>query len=160
MTEECQPSEVDEAKIFYRAECSKRHAGKLKQRVFSTTKGDELIKFIRKNNIKGRCFTKQLDSLSDDGIYFVNPYHVKSKNRYENHAEEQLCDIVKLIRENAVDSEWQFSIFGKKRLCSSCLGRLCYENKEKNDLSFSKHLGYLWIPALLEQGRNIKISTI
>ena len=77
----------------------------MKQRVFSTTKGDELISFITKNNIKGRCFTKQPDSLPDDGIYFVNPYHVKSKNRYEVHAEEQLCNIVNLIRKNAVDSE-------------------------------------------------------
>ena len=160
VTEEYKPSVVDEAEIFYRGECSKRHAGKLKQRVFSATKGDELISFIRKNNFKGRFFTKESDSLPEDGIYFVNPYHVKSKNRYEMHAEEQLCDIVKLIRKNAVDSEWQFSIFGKKRPCSSCFGRLCYENKGKNDLSFSKHPGYLWIPALLGQDRDIQISTI
>ena len=160
VTEEYQPSGVDEAERFYRAECSKRHAGKLKQRVFSSTKSDELISFIRKHNIKGRFFIKQPDSLPEDGIYFVNPYHVKSKNRYEAHAEEQLCDIVKLIRKNAVDSEWQFSIFGKKRPCSSCFGRLCYENKGKNDLLFSKHPGYLWIPALLGQDRDIQISTI
>ena len=37
VTEEYQPSGVDEAERFYRAECSKRHAGKLKQRVFSAT---------------------------------------------------------------------------------------------------------------------------
>ena len=159
VTGEYKPSRIDEAEI-YRADCSKRHAEKLKQRVFSVTKGDELISFIRKNNIKGRFFTKQPGPLPADGIYFVNPYHVKSKNRYEVHAEEQLCDIVKLIRKNAVDSEWQFTIFGKKRPCSSCFGRLCYENKGKNDLSFSKHPGYLWIPALLEQKTDIQISTI
>ena len=160
VTEQYKPSGVDKAERSYRADCSKRHAAKLKQRVFSATKGDELVSFIRRNNIKGRFFTKQRDSLPDDGIYFVNPYHVKSKNRYEVHAEEQLCDIVKLIRENAVDSDWKFGIFGKKRPCCSCFGRLCYENKGKNDLSFSKHPGYLWIPALLGQDKDIQISTI
>lgn len=160
VTVEYQPHGVDSDEIFRRAERSKRHAKKLKQRVFSDKTSDELVHFIRTNNGKGKIFSSQPDSLPDYGIYFVNPYKVKSKNDYEIHAEEQLCNIVQLIRKDLANGEWYFNIFGKKRPCSSCFGRLCHESKENNDLSFSKYPGYLWIPALLEQERNVQLSTL
>ena len=160
VTKEYQPDGADSDEKFRRAERSKRHAKKLSQRLFSEKTADELINFIRNNNEKGKIFSSEPNSLPDDGIYFVNPFKVKSKNEYEIHAEEQLCNIVQLIRKGETNGEWYFNIFGKKRPCSSCFGRLCHENKGNNDLSFSQYPGYLWIPALLEQDRNVQISTL
>lgn len=106
VTVEYQPHGVDSDEIFRRTERSKRHAKKLKQRVFSDKTSDELVHFIRTNNGKGKIFSSQPDSLPDYGIYFVNPYKVKSKNDYEIHAEEQLCKIVQLIRKDLANGEW------------------------------------------------------
>ena len=115
VTEKYQPYGADLDEKFRRTERSKRHAKKLNQRVFSEKTADELILFIRNNNVKGKIFSSEPTSLPDDGIYFVNPYKVKSKNEYEIHAEEQLCNIMQLIRKSATNNEWYFSIFGKKR---------------------------------------------
>ena len=160
VTVKYQPYGVDSDERFRRAERSKRHAKKLKERVFSDKTADELVHFIRSKNVEGKICGTHPDPLPPDGIYFVNPYNDKSKNEYEIHAEEQLCNIVQWIRKDAVNGEWYFNIFGKKRPCSSCFGRLCHESKENNDLSFSQYPGYLWIPALLVQDRNVQISTL
>ena len=160
VTEKYKPSARNEDEREQLAKLSKRHSEKLKQRVFSTRKAGGLIHFIQNNNVKGKFFISQSDSLPDEGIYFVNPFNDKSNDKYKRHAEEQLCDIAQLIRNNAADGEWHFAIFGKMRPCGSCYGRLCYENKLNNDLIFSLHPGFLWISALMEQDKDTQISSI
>ena len=160
VTEEYKPNGVNEDEMIRRANRSKRHVRKLKQRVYSTARADRFINFIRNNNGRGKIFSSKLDALPNDGIYFVNPYKVSANNKYEKHAEEQLCYIVQLIRNKAAKNEWKFRIFGKKRPCSSCFGQLCYEEEKNNDLFFSQHPGYLWFPALKEQDIDVQLSTI
>ena len=160
VTKEYQPHGVNEIEMMRRANRSKRHVGKLKQRVYSKAKADQFISFIQSNNGQGKMFSSQWDSLPNDGIYFVNPYKVIANKEYKVHAEEQLCYIVRLIMDNVSKGEWNFRIFGKKRPCSSCFGRLCYENEKNNDLFFSQYPGYLWFPALREQDIGVQLSTI
>ena len=160
VTKEYQPHGINEDEMMHRANRSKRHAGKLKQRVYSNAKADRFISFIQKNNGQGEIFSSRWDPLPNDGIYFVNPYKVTENNEYKVHAEEQLCYIARLIRDSTSKGEWNFRIFGKKRPCMSCFGRLCYENEKNKDLFFSQHPGYLWFPALREQDRDVQLSTI
>ena len=122
VTKEYKSHVVNEDVMMRRANRSKRHAGKLKQQVYSKETADRFISFIKENNRQGKMFSSHSGQLPNDGIYFVNPYKVTANNEYKVHAEEQLCDIIELIREKG---EWNFRIFGKKRPCMSCFGRLC-----------------------------------
>ena len=160
VTKEYNPFARNEDEREELAKLSKRHAEKLKQRVFSSRKANGLIHFIQNNNTTGKFFVSQFGPLPDEGIYFVNPFNHKSKHKCKRHAEEQLSDIAQFIRNNAGNIEWRFAIFGKMRPCGSCYGRLCYEKEKNNDLIFSLHPGFLWISALMAQDKDSQISTI
>ena len=136
---------------------SKRHTEKLKRRVFHNTKGNDLIEFIRKNHAKLKTIKTDRFVLPEPGIYFVEPQNVP-KEEHKGHPEEQLCDLVQLFRRQR--QKWNFQIYGKKRPCFSCLGRLRYERNEHKDLKFNQYPGYLWIPNLLKQNLEFQIKTV
>ena len=141
-----------------KADRSKRHAGKLKQRVFNNTEGNNLIEFIRKNHAKCKIIEFPRSISLNAGIYFVKPQD-KPREEHKSHPEEQLCDLVQLFRRLPQPQEWNFQIYGKNRPCFSCFGRLEERNKHQ-DLKFCKNPGYLSIPHLLKQNLNVQIKTV
>ena len=146
-----------------RKERSERHARKLQKNVFNSDIDNNLIKFIKSNtSAPGKIFFsyETLEKLPNHGIYFVKPCQNVLKKGYKKHAEEQLCDIIQSIRKFKAGDDWEFKIYGKKRPCISCLGRLCYEQVQYDHLYFSKYPGYLWIPAVLEQNLEVQKKTL
>lgn len=158
-----QPSGKTDNLREIRKERSERHAKKLQQNVFNSTSDNNLIKFIQNHTaVPGKIFLsyESLRKLPNYGIYFVKPRQNIQKKGYKIHAEEQLCDIIQSIRKFGPASDWEFKIYGKKRPCISCLGRLCYEKVQHDHLDFSNHPGYLWIPAVLAQKLEVQKKTL
>ena len=159
-----------------RGERSNMYAETLKKLFLNNSDNINLIDFIRNHRSSHQIFNIQDPSL-EEGMYFVNPCNVIPKKGYKYHAEEQLCNIVELVEEVNTKEKLKYQIYGRKRPCMSCFGRLChikyeknYENqaanreinnekKERINLTFSQHPGFFWIDAFLEQPLDVQMST-
>lgn len=169
-------NETEKEKMKRRGERSKEYAENLKKLFLDNSGNKNLINFIRNHSSSHQIFNIQYPLL-EDGLYLVNPCNFIPEKGYKYHAEEQLCDIVELIEETKTKEKFKYQIYGRKRPCMSCFGRLCYvkyeqknenqvairkidnEKKEKIDLAFSQHPGFLWITAFVEQPLDVQMST-
>jgi len=78
------------------------------------------------------------------------------------HAEEYLCDKAEELRKSEPQSTWRFRIYGKKRPCMTCVGRM---RASKIDF-FNERPGLIWwhclekqISLMNENGNNVVIQS-
>ena len=153
-------NEVERKKMKRRGERSKDYAENLNNLFYNNSGNINLIDFIQSHRSSHQIFNIQDHRLPEEGIYFVKPCDVFPKKGYKRHGEEQLCDIVELIEELNTRGKLKYQIYGRKRPCMSCFGRLCHvKNKQKSNLAFSKYPGFLWIKAFMEQPYDVQMST-
>lgn len=70
------------------------------------------------------------------------------------HAEEFLCDVAEKIRES--QPEFKFAIYGKRRPCMSCSGRM-----ETSEIDYyNLHPGYLWLHGIKYQSEEAARNTL
>lgn len=143
---------------------SKRYAGKIQQRVFSgelfKSENDLdnenlqlLICLLNEMNVNQVNLTKDssIDKAKhiDNSIYFLTKYQTGTK--YDGrHAEEWLMDLI----ENFNDYD-QALMYGKKRPCFTCFGRM-YDS----DVEHNENPGLAWKTRFLQQSPQSASNTI
>lgn len=88
----------------------------------------------------------------DNGIYLLALSHHACKDR---HAEEWLCDVADHLRKTD-EKKYSFRIYGKKRPCVSCCGRMMTSKID----DYNKNSGYFWIPTIEQQSEEVARNTL
>ena len=86
------------------------------------------------------------DEANERSIHLIHP------NDGLRHAEEYLCDIAEELRKSKPQSYWRFRIYGKKRPCMTCVGRM---KASKIDM-FNDRPGLVWEHCFKHQIGKIK----
>ena len=143
----------------YENERSGRYSNKLKvtfpQSKFSGT--DIVIQEM----LKTKCYTKfpnfpthsQAFRKINRKTYFLVPSGFANRER---HAEEFLCDFADYLRDYFEEHQIKFSIYGKKRPCISCSGRM--EASKITD--YNHNFGYFWKHGIEDQPEDAAKSTM
>ena len=145
---------------------SKRHARKLKDRLYFTTfntditdkewsKVDDIRKFVIRHGKGLKTHNSGSRFPNTKGIFLLNP--LEKKHGSSLHAEQQLCDLLNTNKMELKDCTFQ--ITGKKRPCMGCCGRMRYEN-EKFKLVFNERPGYLWLNHFEKQEIEMRKKTL
>lgn len=135
--------------IRYSIHRSKRYSKKLQSRLCNQT------------NIFSEVLSQTpviIDSLDNFKYEWQNVYvlclsKVTDINR---HAEEILCDVAGNLKEYFVPHDLEFSIYGKRRPCMSCLGRM----RTAGIHHFNPNPGYFWYSTIGHQSEDCAKETL
>ena len=149
----------------YEIERSRRYSNKLKVR-FPQSKfsGTDIV---IQEMLKTKCYSKfpnfpTYSQFSSEALtnmnrktYFLVPSGFVNRER---HAEEFLCDFADYLRDYFEERNHQikFSIYGKKRPCISCSGRM--EASKITD--YNHNFGYFWKHGIEDQPEDAAKSTM
>lgn len=126
-----------------------RHIEKL--RTFELTFSD----VFNPLNIVWGNYRRKLERLESNILKF-NVLFLGNHSDKERHAEEFLCDVAEEIRKQNSRKTYTFYIYGKKRPCMSCSGRM-----EEADIDYyNPNPGYLWLHGIKYQSQNAARNTL
>ncbi|XP_057289333.1 uncharacterized protein LOC130612060 [Hydractinia symbiolongicarpus] len=87
----------------------------------------------------------------DNGVYLLALGHHACKYR---HAEEWLCDVADHLRKTD-EKKYTFRIYGKKRPCVGCCGRMMTSKID----DYNKNSGYYWVHTIEQQSEEVARNT-